>query len=70
MFNLTTTTILSLIVPTIIGPLACLGFVRAIARAEAARLTARAAAPPIARIVLDPVAAPLTADHARERSVA
>jgi hypothetical protein len=69
MFDLTTTTILSLIVPTIIGPLACLGFVRAIARAEAARRTARAAAP-IARIVLDPVAAPLTADRARERSVA
>jgi hypothetical protein len=70
MFDLTTTTILSLIVPTIVAPLACLGFVRAIARAEAARRTTRGAAP-IARIVLDPVAtAPLTAEHVRERSVA
>jgi hypothetical protein len=69
MFDLTTTTILSLIVPTIVAPLACLGFVRAIARAEAARKTARRAVPP-PRIVLDSAAAPVSADRVRERSVA
>jgi hypothetical protein len=69
MFDLTTTTILSLVVPTIIGPLACLGFVRAIARAEAARTASRKAVP-AARIVLDPAPAPVVADHVRERSVA
>jgi hypothetical protein len=69
MFDLTTTTILSLIVPTIVAPLACLGCVRAIARAEAARKTARRAAP-APRIVLDSAATSVSADHVRERSVA
>jgi hypothetical protein len=69
MFDLTTTTILSLIVPTIVAPLACMAFVRVIARAERARNTVRRAAP-ATRIVLDPAPAPASADHVRERSVA
>ena len=72
MFDLTTTTILSLVVPTIIAPLACLAFVRAIGRAEAAHNAApepvdAQAAP---AIVLDSAAAPLGADRVRERQVA
>jgi hypothetical protein len=71
MFDLTTTTILSLVVPTIIAPLACLAFLRAIGRVEAARKTGRkVGTAPAARIVLDPAAAPLGADHVRERHVA
>jgi hypothetical protein len=72
MFDLTTTTILSLVVPTIVAPLACLAFVRVIARAEAARHTARKAVPaaPNARIVLESPAAPLTAERVPERNVA
>jgi hypothetical protein len=71
MFDLTTTTILSLVVPTIIAPLACLAFLRVIGRVEATRKTGRvAAAVPAARIMLDPTAAPLAADHLPERNVA
>ncbi len=69
MFDLTTTTILTLIGPTIVGPLACLAIVRAIGRAEAARQVVRRPMP-AARIVLDPAAAPVSADPVRERSVA
>jgi hypothetical protein len=75
MFDLTTITILSLIVPTIVAPLACLVFVRAIARAEAARHAARKAVPavpkvPAPRIVLESPAAPLTVERVPERNVA
>jgi hypothetical protein len=71
MFDLTTATILSLIVPTIIAPLACLAVIRVIGHTEAARKVGRkATAAPAARIVLDPVAAPLGTDRLPERNVA
>jgi len=71
MFDLTTTTILSLVVPTILAPLACLAFTRVIGRAEAARKTgSRAAARRAPRIVLEPSATPVSADRVQERSVA
>lgn len=68
MFNLTLTTILSLIAPAIVAPLACVGCLRAIRRAESARRPSHSA--PAPHIVLDPPATPLAADHVRERSVA
>ena len=68
MFNLTLTTILSLIAPAIVAPLACVGCLRAIRRAESAGRPTRSA--PTPHIVLDSAATPLAADHVRERSVA
>ncbi len=67
MFDLTLMTILSLLAPAVIAPLACVGCLRAIRRAESARrLTRTAPAPHIVR----ESAAPLAGDHVRERSVA
>jgi hypothetical protein len=67
MFNLTLTTILSLIAPAVVAPLACLGCLRAIRHAESTRRPNRAPAP---HIVLDSAASPLAAEPVRERSVA
>ena len=68
MFHLTLTTILSLVAPAVIAPLACLGCLWLIKRVETDRRTARSAAPP--HIVLDSAATPLAADPVGERHVA
>jgi len=68
MFNLTTTTILSLVLPTIIAPLACLAFLRLISRAEARK--AERGAAPATRVVLDAPSPSVASEPVRERSVA
>jgi len=65
MFDLMT--ILTLLAPAIIAPLACRFILRAIGRAEADR---RPAPAPPTQIVLDSSAAPLAAEHTRARNVA
>jgi hypothetical protein len=68
MFDLTTTTILSLVLPTVIAPLACLAFIRAISRAESRKADRGAA--PAPRVVLDASPAQVAGERVRERSVA
>lgn len=73
MFNLTT--ILALIAPAVIGPLACFVLLHFIERAESDRQTPVAPASPAqaavdAQIALDPGAAPAPAKQARERTAA
>ena len=72
MFDLTT--ILTLIAPAVIAPIACLLLLRAIGRAEAKRRATPAPAQPQIRldtqIVLDSATAPLVADRTVTRNVA
>jgi hypothetical protein len=67
MFDLMT--IITLVAPAIIVPIACLSVLRIMGRAETTGRASRSSAS-AARIVLDSATAPVAAEHARERSAA